>query len=479
MLRVRTRSCVAAAAAAASLLLATFVQAPPARAQQPPVDPKSDFAAVAALADEQTMAVVEVDLEALNVEGAAKWLGDAAGKSGQPQQAVAEARQQLDQSFKAVSRVVADLRAGKARRLYWLFSLTDPTVHRGGGPGLIVVPVPQGADAAAVANVLSGGRGNNDGGGNGVQTATLGGLVVAGSAARVEQAQARHKALPAGGGGAVDGAAVSEALAAGGDAPVRIALVASNDLRKVLEQKVPDLPAKAGGGRTEVITQGAKWASLAVTPPPNGTARLVVRASDAHSAMRIGEQIAAMVRAIREDRSARAAVGAEIIEDAAKQLAPRVEGNQVVVSVDQQAIDRFIPAVAIGLRRQQEAATRMVTMSNMRQILLGFVLHANENKNAFPPEEKWQEVIMKGQDLPPSVFNNPRLPGKTPGFVYVRPAEGIKHPDPAHAVVLYEPAEVQGDVVGVGFLDGHVEMMSKADFEKNIKPKLPKGRAAN
>ena len=114
-------------------------------------------------------------------------------------------------------------------------------------------------------------------------------------------------------------------------------------------------------------------------------------------------------------------------------------------------------------------------MSNMKQVLLGCVLYANNDKQqAFPPQDTWHEVITKdqfqGSDAP---LRNPRLPGVMPGYVYVRPAAGLNQAAPAETVVLYEPAEVEGDAVGVGYLDGHVVMMSKADFDKKVKPKLP------
>jgi hypothetical protein len=467
MLRMRHRSPLASAKAAGTFLLASLVVAPTLRAQQPAET--SDLTSVAALADDQTLAVVEVDLDALDVDAAGKWLAEAAGKSGQPQQAVAEARQQIDQGSKIATKAIADLRAAKAHRLYWIFSLTDPGATGGAGPGLMVVPLGAGADAGAIANVLkSGSAQGGPAGGNGAPTtATVGNVVVAGSSARVEQAKQKAPAA-----GAVDRAAVTEALAAGGMAPVRVALVASGDLRKVLEQQAPDLPAKAGGGRTEVLTRGVKWASVAVTPPPKGAFRVAVHTADADSAARVNEQITALLRVVREDRNARAAVGAEMIEDAVKRLTPHVEGNDVTVLLDQQAIDRFVPALALGLRQQREKAGAMVAMNNMRQILLGCVMYANDHKEILPPEEKWNEIVLKEQDMSASVFTNPRLPGKTPGFIYVRPPAGLKTPDPSHIVVLYEPTEVEGPMIGVGFLDGHVELMTRADFDKRVKPQL-------
>ena len=67
------------------------------------------------------------------------------------------------------------------------------------------------------------------------------------------------------------------ALAAGGDAPLRIAVVPGEAARQQIEHMLPPLP---GGADAKLLTRGVRWATLSFTQKPGMGLSLTARAAD-------------------------------------------------------------------------------------------------------------------------------------------------------------------------------------------------------
>ena len=70
--------------------------------------------------------------------------------------------------------------------------------------------------------------------------------------------------------------------------PPGSAVATSADSRRAIEELLPTLPREVGGASSSVVTRGALWANLALTPPPRASLKLVVQSQDAEAAKALG-----------------------------------------------------------------------------------------------------------------------------------------------------------------------------------------------
>jgi prepilin-type processing-associated H-X9-DG protein len=102
---------------------------------------------------------------------------------------------------------------------------------------------------------------------------------------------------------------------------------------------------------------------------------------------------------------------------------------------------------------------RTQSMSNMRQILLGCVMYASDNKDQWPKDLSAAEKYLGGPAKLQQIMVNPSRPDAKPAYVYVQPAGDGPVANPASTLVLYESHTDFGPGVSVGFADGHVEFV--------------------
>jgi prepilin-type processing-associated H-X9-DG protein len=142
-----------------------------------------------------------------------------------------------------------------------------------------------------------------------------------------------------------------------------------------------------------------------------------------------------------------------------------------VLKLDAGQINQVAVAMKEPLMRARQAALRVQSMSNIRQLLQTCLLHANENKGQYPADMKALEAAMAKWNPDPNaakrVLTNPRHPEIQPAYVYIKPAQGVKAP--AETVVIYESHKEFGDGINVGFADGHVEFVGqKQQFDQML-----------
>lgn len=144
-------------------------------------------------------------------------------------------------------------------------------------------------------------------------------------------------------------------------------------------------------------------------------------------------------------------------------------GGQVLVA--QQALMASI--LLPSLNRARETANRVKCASNMRQIGMGILLYANDNKGKYPPD---LGTILKTQDITGEVFvcvsGNNGLPGNWGTMAmddrakwidanadYIYLGKGMNAATGADTIVLHEKVQNHGQGMNMLFGDGHVEWM--------------------
>lgn len=104
-----------------------------------------------------------------------------------------------------------------------------------------------------------------------------------------------------------------------------------------------------------------------------------------------------------------------------------------------------MPVIELDLRQ----AVRIRSAANMRQILQGFAMYANNHQGQTAPD---LNALIKDQNMSPHVLIDPLNPDQKVGFIYVQPTgDWQKHAQ--DLLVLYESSPNGNHV---GYADGHV-----------------------
>lgn len=132
------------------------------------------------------------------------------------------------------------------------------------------------------------------------------------------------------------------------------------------------------------------------------------------------------------------------------------------------AIGVMLPA----LNKAREQANRVKSASNLRQIGLGAMMYANDNRGRFPKD--FEELLLKVEDIQPQVFINPRgasdpiplgddrkaqIAAAVERGDYVWVGAGLTNAADAETIIAYENPERAREGLNVLFADGRVEWL--------------------
>lgn len=257
---------------------------------------------------------------------------------------------------------------------------------------------------------------------------------------------------------------LTAALAASGDAPLKIAFIPPADGRRVVESMLPPLP---NGQPASVLTHGILWASIGFQLPPKSSARVTLQSESPEAAKLLN----ALLTSLPSPPSGAGSIMLESLSNfAIKQAvaivpelarAGRVKGNQLVIDLDEKAMEQVGASLVAGYERVLIARSA----GNVKQMLMYCYIYSQNRKDKQFPESL-QQMVDEGGVLA-SALTNPRSPNEKPAYVYFRPPEGANVP--REQLVIYERFEQFGPGTNVGFGDGHVEWIAnQQDFEKML-----------
>lgn len=261
---------------------------------------------------------------------------------------------------------------------------------------------------------------------------------------------------------------LAQAFTAAGDAPVALALAPSEDLIKALGALAPSLPNRMGGAvATEQLITSVKWLALgANVGKEQRSLKLVIQTADASSAKAMQLILAAVQGQVLASLPAEAGA----VKEAIAELRPKAdEAHRLTLTIEgKTAGGAFGEGVVAGLKNARENARMAQAANHVRQLLLACHMYASDRNGEWP--ESFQQLVdLKYLDRP-DVLKNPRSEGGAGSFVYVRPKVPMnKHPNTTGTVMIHEPLQgVDPAKFVVGFVDGHVEFLPKAEAEKRM-----------
>jgi prepilin-type processing-associated H-X9-DG protein len=419
-------------------------------------DAAGDDAAIAPFLDENAFAVARVEMDKVDAGALKDWVMATLDVSKLDAKQAAGMKQQLGEPFNETGKWIDGFKKAGGKRLYVIASLADIPQE----PPFIVVPLEKGAAAGAMIDLFIPGGPKKRGGQpqpNGIQSQhaeKIGDVVVFGAGSTLD----RLKNAVA----AQERPELAKAMAAAGDAPVRIAVIPSEAQRQMFEAIAPELPKELGGGPAKAVSRGVQWGAIWAHLPPDASAQLVIEAQDADNAKTLREIADKGIAALRDH----AKDMPFDMDGLTKLLSPKVEGNRLVIALDAGKSKELASAVLLpGLMQARQNAERVRSASNMRQLLLGTIMYANDNKNTWPDKLDQITKYLGDEKFLKTVMVNPQRPEQTPGYTYRKP-EGQGG---GRTVVMYETyTQWPAGGINVGFADGHVEWVSNEQQFKRM-----------
>jgi hypothetical protein len=249
--------------------------------------------------------------------------------------------------------------------------------------------------------------------------------------------------------------AIDASLAAAPDSAIQIVLVIPGDARKVIHALWPQLPPEVGQVPSTVLTTGFTHATLGIDLPPKPAFKFTIQAKDAAAAQGISNLLAKLPQLVGNNPQVKREFPE--FEELVRQLLPKIEQDRLVLNLDDAAGNAIVEQLAHLMQRARAQAIRTQGMSNMRHLLIGGLMHANDNKGQWP--QTLEQLAPKY--VPAHVLKNPT--GRA--LVYLRPTKF--GPDSALIVVMHESLDGQLPVA-VGFLDGHVELLRPDQLKQTL-----------
>ncbi len=423
-------------------------------------DSHNRLEAISPFIEEGTIAVAHVDLTRFDVSAAIEELADMIGLEGDDRDGFAKAQTRAN-------RIVAALKNAGATHVYAMASLQD--FARGWRP-CILVPVKEGGDLHAVAAIMYSGDPKGPTNRNEAVDAgrhinlldcdvcePVGNVVLCGTERTVARLKkAKPTAQPG----------MNDAFDAAGDAAACLAFAPSADQRRVLTEMAPRLPEELGGG-SGVLSNGLLWAVVVVQSSPNLSARLVIQSKDAESAERferllVGSRnmLSQMVHqwhkplkpggqmTPHEAFRKRTGMNATTFDEFLKLLTPHVEGNRLVLVLDErnQGFAKLARLLRLTVREASRPARRRRCGDNLKHLALA-MCNFHDSYGSYPPPasydtkgnkllswrvfllpylDQWSLYKQFHLDEPWDSEHNKRLIPKMPA-VFACPNAGVRH----------------------------------------------------
>jgi hypothetical protein len=310
---------------------------------------------VAPLLDEQTIAVMRIDVSKLNPLA----ISEFAKPLVESIQVPPEQSQEVLALFQRLHRAWSEAGGGE------LFVALDLT-QASRSPATVFAVVRKEGNAEAISRLLAELQFET--------RETMGNVVVAGSKSAVARAK-QNRAVPH-----VD---LRAALSEVGDSPIQIAAHLPSDARRVAVEFGPTIPAEFGIGKKEELVGSFRWLAIGVDTPPNLGLRIVLQADGAVGAKRLQQALNAGLTFASNQKAVR-----EMLPNAnalARQLQPQLNDSRLEVKLTGEEAASWLRASVAGpLAAARRSVMRTRSLSNLRQI--AFAMHNYHDKNRkFPP----------------------------------------------------------------------------------------------
>jgi hypothetical protein len=170
---------------------------------------------------------------------------------------------------------------------------------------------------------------------------------------------------------------LAQAFAAVGDTTAQVVVTLSEEGRKTIDERLPELPKPLGGGSTKPFTEGIQWAALGMDVTP-AWVKLQVQAPNAKAAKALHEALVGLFAAVGEVKEVRDAFPE--FNKLAAALTPTGKGDRLTATPDDKLV---LNAMVTGVMQVREAAKRIQSANNLRQMVIAMHNYLDVNQR-FP-----------------------------------------------------------------------------------------------
>lgn len=333
-------------AAATSVALgarpAVCEDAKPAAAAAPGAAPAKALAAddkvILPFVGEDTFIVGRLDLARVDTPAFEQYVNDSmdtmAAAIGLPPQAVKEMK---DSAAAGVKELREGLEAFRDAGGHYVYVLVGTDLMANNAGPVLVAPVRAGADKETLSALFT----KMSGDGSREVAGEVGNAVVLATQAQIDTLKQRVEAK--------DGAAppdLAKAFAVAGDAPFRLAVVPNESARTLMHDSIPPIPQEVGGGDPSILTEGIRWATLAVTQKPDMQMKITLQAADADAGKRVVELLNKSLEFAKNQPGPPG--NAETWARQLESIKPKQHGETITMSMDASLLSLFVGGRAVA-----------------------------------------------------------------------------------------------------------------------------------
>lgn len=321
-------------------------------------DPAARAAAIAPYLDEQTFAVVHLEVDKVDPTAARKFIAEKLP-------ALAQNDKQLEGMTTQWSKWRDALRVAGAQDAYLVASLSDIPAR----PAFGVITLAKDADPVLLAKLIKAGPRNFEKEESPVdlplESAVIKGHLCLGhpnTLARLKELKAApHPEL-------------AQAFKVAGDTALQAVLLQSDDSRRVLTETLPALPGPLSAYKGEDLAK-VSYAAVGINLPPQPALRIGVQADSEASATRLRELVASALAMGQEHPELK-----ELFpqyDELTKLLTPAQKGDRLSLMLNEEngGVAKTIALFAAPVKKARAAAQRIQSTNNLKQLALAMHIY--------------------------------------------------------------------------------------------------------
>lgn len=315
-------------------------------------NPSERAAKIAPYLDEQTIAVLYVDFERLEVPETFKQVAELVPNE--------RFRIRINDMATTSRAVITSLQEAKGE-VFIVFSSSDLPIP---GP-FTIVSTEQGTDTK---NLLAALKKKSP-----EACEQLNDVIYSGSAAALERIKTGTPAVRP---------RFAQAFYAAGEAPVQFVIAPSADQSRVIKEMLPKLPEALGGGSSTALAD-LEWFAAGVTFAPELKVNITTQSPSDDSALELKSTIGSLFFSLVRNDKVRESVPE--IHKLLSAIVPRNTGKQLKLSVGagDGSVKQLLAALSPPVEQAQASAHRVQCINNLKYLALGMHNYHDEHKS-FP-----------------------------------------------------------------------------------------------
>lgn len=395
--------------------------------------------------DDQTFAVVHLNIEKLDLDTLVDRVLELVGKYSEPDIAKHLQDNLKNFQFQAGANLNDLLKAG-GRDIFIVFSMYDFPYF------FVAVPVHSANDKAGLSRQIRKIVNEDFKAGN-IELHTTNQLILAGLKRTIERLKTSSPAWP-------------EALSAGFQAcankTVNVVLFPSSDQHRIMVEMLPQIPSESGNITLTTLGTDLQWAALGFDGPPSISLNVTIQSPNAERADRLLTLINNLYALAGQNSEAREFIPK--LDQILERLRPRRQGRRLLLNIDSgianSIIDDFVAPV---LMKANAKATRIMCRQDLSNIGKALLIYSNYHNDQFPPD---LETLISKAEMPAKGLMCPATMLKDS---YIYRGASITTSDTPWMIMVYDKQNNHDGGRNVLFMDTHVEWVPEERFQELIK----------